>query len=263
MTKKRLFFMTLIVTLCVFSFSSLALAEDFEIDSSKTDNGVIIVKNIKDTGKRMKIQIVKGENKFVYEIRTSEKQESYPLQLGNGTYKISILENIADTRYKVLKTSDVEVKLSSDKVVYLQSVQSIQWTDDMAPVKYAKTVMAGKQSDLDKVKAIYNHMVENYSYNWDVYNKLPSTYLPDIETTYTTKTGICYDYSSLTASMLRSLGYPTRLVKGYSTLVEGYHAWNEVWLNNEWITIDTTVDSSAKSTTFKKDKTKYTPSSYY
>ena len=43
--------------------------------------------------------------------------------------------------------------------------------------------------------------------------------------------------------MLRSQGIPTKLVKGYSDNVDGYHAWNEVYINEEWITIDTTLDA--------------------
>jgi transglutaminase-like putative cysteine protease len=133
----------------------------------------------------------------------------------------------------------------------------------MECVKYAQKIMEGKKSDADKIKAIYSFMIQNIKYDWDVYNKLPNTYLPNIENTYKTKKGICYDYSSLTASLLRSLGYPTRLVKGYTKLVEGYHAWNEIYMNNKWVIVDTTVDSSMKDPVFSKDKAQYSPSGYF
>ncbi|MGN7382731.1 transglutaminase-like domain-containing protein [Paenibacillus sp. SAFN-117] len=54
---------------------------------------------------------------------------------------------------------------------------------------------------------------------------------------------MCYGYSSLFAAMLRSVGIPAKLVMGHSQYVTEYHAWNEVYLNNEWVTIDTTIDS--------------------
>lgn len=61
--------------------------------------------------------------------------------------------------------------------------------------------------------------------------------------------GICYDYSSLFGSMLRSLGIPTKLVMGRKDDIEAYHSWNEVYLEdeNKWVTIDTTYDAGMKN----------------
>jgi len=68
--------------------------------------------------------------------------------------------------------------------------------------------------------------------------------LPNIDKTLTSGKGICYDFSSVFAAMLRSQGIPVKLVKGYTTNVEGYHAWNEVYNSEtgEWIVVDTTYD---------------------
>ena len=46
--------------------------------------------------------------------------------------------------------------------------------------------------------------------------------------------------------MLRSLNIPTKLVTGFSDNIKGYHAWNEVLINDNWIIIDTTYDSQLK-----------------
>jgi len=82
-------------------------------------------------------------------------------------------------------------------------------------------------------------------------------YLPDIEKTYLEETGICYDYAALFAAMLRSIGIPTKLVKGYSKEnPEVYHAWNEVLINGTWIVVDTTLDASEP-----KDKTQMSKTS--
>ena len=43
----------------------------------------------------------------------------------------------------------------------------------------------------------------------------------------TTKKGICFDYASLMAGMLRSQGVPCKLVVGYAGTA--YHAWISVW----------------------------------
>jgi len=34
--------------------------------------------------------------------------------------------------------------------------------------------------------------------------------------------------------MLRSVGVPAKMVKGYTTNFKEYHAWNEVYVNDKW-----------------------------
>ena len=59
-----------------------------------------------------------------------------------------------------------------------------------------------------------------------------------------TKSGICYDFSTLYGAMLRSTGVPTKLVTGYSLNAIGYHSWNEIYdeNTNEWLIVDLTYD---------------------
>jgi transglutaminase-like putative cysteine protease len=72
---------------------------------------------------------------------------------------------------------------------------------------------------------------------------------------------MCYDFSSLFASMLRSVNIPAKLVKGYGSKVEGYHAWNEVYLDGKWQTVDTSFDAqmaqNKQSFSMYKDSSKY------
>ena len=61
---------------------------------------------------------------------------------------------------------------------------------------------------------------------------------------YKDKDGICYDFSVVFAAMLRTQGIETKLIKGYSTKVDGYHAWNQIYDSEkeEWYTVDSTYD---------------------
>lgn len=54
-------------------------------------------------------------------------------------------------------------------------------------------------------------MVDNVSYDNDkTYNLKQATgYVPNPDKTLTSKKGICFDYASLGAAMLRSVGIPT------------------------------------------------------
>ena len=243
----------------IFAFSGSAFAATYTLDTSNASKGVLTVKDIIDTGKRVRIRIIKDEEKYLYDIRGDRETESYPLQMGNGEYQVDILENIIDNRYRVLSSSKINVDIEKELDVYLNPIQPIYWSEDMLAVKYANNILDSDRTPDEKIKAVYNHMIYYYSYDWSKYNNLPSTYVPDIEEVYIEKKGICYDYASLTASLLRSMGYPARLVKGYSELVDGYHAWNEVYMDGEWIVIDTTYDSMANKRyiSFAKDSSDY------
>ena len=61
-----------------------------------------------------------------------------------------------------------------------------------------------------------------------------SGYMPDPDDTLKTGTGICLDYASLSAAMLRSMGIPTKLMTGYVGKDEVYHAWIMVYIDGTW-----------------------------
>ena len=120
-------------------------------------------------------------------------------------------------------------------------------------IKKAGELTRNLKTDKEKVIAIYNFVVDTFSYDYDKINNINTMYVPDIEKIYIDKKGICYDYSAVFAAMLRSQNIPAKLIKGYSDLVKGYHAWNEVYLldENRWIVIDTTYDSVLKKNNMK------------
>ena len=72
--------------------------------------------------------------------------------------------------------------------------------------------------------------------------KKPVLSIPDALSTLRTKVGDCNEHAALFAALARSVSIPARVVAGV-TYHEGmfyYHAWNEVCLNGEWISLDTT-----------------------
>lgn len=119
-----------------------------------------------------------------------------------------------------------------------------------------------------KIKAIYAYVTKNFKYDYAKAKSVSSGYFPNVETIYAKKTGICYDYSSVFAAMLRSVDIPTKLVKGYATPTKGvYHAWNEVLVGGKWKVIDTTTDSAyvqaGKTISMYKAVSDYNPGKIY
>ena len=187
-------------------------------------------------GKKLKVIIQKGSQKYTYSLRNDGKTDYYPLQLGSGSYSVTALENVTGNQYSVLKSENIDVSVSDKNAVFLQSIQIIDYKSTDPPIKKAKNL-----GNNDK---IYDYIVKNVKYDYDKAATVKPGYYPTINDTFTTNKGICYDYASMDAAMLRSIGIPAKLVKGYAKGVDGYHAWNEVLLGGTWYVIDTTYDSA-------------------
>ena len=144
---------------------------------------------------------------------------------------------------------------SNDK--YLASVKEISFTESGAVAKKAAELMEGKTTTEEKAMAVYSYIVKNYSYDWDLANDIiagkVTVYTPNPEKSLQKDVGICYDIASLYAAMLRSQGIPCKMVKGYASSINGYHAWNAVYdeETGSWISMDLTYDmmTSARART--------------
>jgi hypothetical protein len=268
---KKIYFMLLTLFVVVTSVPSntaqAASADSNWLNTSKLDQGVVTVSYDVPKDKRIKVMISKGDKSYTYNLYASKTTETFPLQQGNGAYKVSVLENTTGNKYKVISTESVDLSLSDTNSVYLGSVQNVKWTASDAAVLKAKQLTQGKTTDEAKVQAIYNYIVSNVKYDYKLAANVTPDYIPNSSNTLTTKKGICYDYASLFATMLRSEGIPTKLVMGNTSYVSTYHAWNEVFLNGKWVTVDTTVDAGLgnnnKDTGLVKVASKYTAAKVY
>ena len=95
-------------------------------------------------------------------------------------------------------------------------------------------------------------------------------YEPSPDETMRIGKGICLDYASLAASMLRSQGIPTKLIFGYVAPNDTYHAWNMFytedtgWVSvefkineNNWNRLDLTFSANGSDSTFIGNGTNY------
>ncbi|MGI6160955.1 MAG: transglutaminase-like domain-containing protein [Christensenellales bacterium] len=193
-------------------------------------------------------------------------EQAVPLSLGVGTYSVSILENVSGNSYRFVRSATAVLPAETLNT-YLISIPGIRWTPGTSYTEMARVLTQNSVTDADAFKAIYEWVVKNVRYDYSKVGNLPNGYLPNPLTTYNTKKGICYDFASLLASMCRSQGIPTKLTKGYSTYVTGYHAWNEVYLDGQWKIVDTSTDScyyqAGYSYTMYKSSGAYTATSSY
>lgn len=232
----------------------------YDVDFSSGGQG--IVKVLLNTGKQVKYKLViqNGETKYIYNLKSSTAYESFPLQLGDGTYSAKIFENTTDTKYKSVYSESSTVDVVDEVKVYLTSNQQIKWSTTNTSIITANKLVAGALAakkaknpavanvtltQQEIIKVLYDYVVKNMTYDYNKISTLSYDYIPSVDAVLAAKKGICFDYSVLLASMLRSQGVPTKLIKGYSTTTDVYHAWNEIYLASEkrWMIVDTTYDA--------------------
>jgi len=215
-------------------------------------------------GGKIKIIIEKGTAKYTYDLNSAGQRESFPLQLGDGSYKIGLYKNISGTSYSLVTSRSFDVKISNANDVYLTSIQTINWNVDSKAVAKAIDLTKGTQNVAEKARILWDFMVKNNSYDYTKAATVTSGYVPVVDRTLEERKGICYDFSALYAAMLRSQGTPAKLIKGYAPkYASGYHAWNEVYdaSQGKWLVVDTTYDLQIyirdKSVTMVKNSTEF------
>lgn len=171
--------------------------------------------------------------------------EYYALTYGSGTYTVTVFEQIpGSTGYAVAAQGSFEVRLDDPLSPYLYPNRYVNYGQDSDIVYKAAELCAGKTSTIDKIAAIFTWVAENVSYDHDLAATVKSGYTPDPDATLSRRTGICFDYSSLMAAMLRSQSIPARLAIGNAS-PDIYHAWNEVYTEETgWITPELLLSNS-------------------
>lgn len=244
----------------------------------KNDKATIDFKNTSHTGtvsinyngsfsNRLKVRIIKNNVIYTYDLKNNGTAEVYPLQMGNGSYKISVMAQTSGTKYATALTTDYTLKLSDANAPFLNASQYVNFNKKAKTVSKAKELTKGCKTDQEKVTKIYSYIIKNISYDTKKAKTVQSGYLPVLDTVLSTKKGICFDYGALLAAMLRSVDIPTKLVVGWVTPDKNkpsnkvYHAWNEFYVKDVgWFKInemkieggrfsrvDSTFDSSSKS----------------
>lgn len=204
-------------------------------DYSNAADGYVMIKWVAGGSTKIKVQITgPSSTTYTYNLNTSGTYETFPLSDGSGSYQIRVMRNTSGTKYAVAQTLNTSVSLKDEFAPFLHPNQYVNFTSSSQTAKLAKQLASGKSTEIDKVSVIYEYVVKNISYDKQLAAAPPSGYLPNLDSVLSKKKGICFDYASLMAAMLRSQGVPTKLVVGYTGNV--YHAWINVYSKEEgWI----------------------------
>lgn len=195
------------------------------LDASNASQGYVMLKRA-GGNKRIKVQVTKATT-YTYDLNSTSYYEVFPLTEGNGNYTIKVFENISGTKYSQLFSTTVGVSLASQTLPFLYPNQYVNFNANTGAVKTAANLVKSEPDDIKKVEIIYNYTIGAMSYDLNKAKTVQSGYLPNIDAVLAAKKGICFDYASVMAAMLRSQGVACKLVVGYTGKV--YHAWINVY----------------------------------
>ncbi|HYF75354.1 MAG TPA: transglutaminase-like domain-containing protein, partial [Candidatus Nitrosocosmicus sp.] len=190
----------------------------------------------------------------------ADKQVWYEVKLDNGEfdeeiwfnspgeYTIQVMVNEYDRKYSYGPSIRIENSRELNK--YLIPAKHIESNEEII-ISTAEEITKACSSDAEKVKAIYDWVVDNIDYD---YEKLSKHNMGQYDNRYgavntlNTRKGVCYDYSTLVAALARSVGIQAKVVEGdlNQGMLKGFHAWNEVFIpeQDRWINIDTTIGAT-------------------
>ena len=247
---------------------------DVQMDLTALEDGYLGVSARSD--KRLKFQVMKGDLTYTYDLANNGTPAIFPLQCGDGEYRLRVMENIVDSKYAELYAIYVSAVLSDENAPFLRPSAYVNYSRNSDCVKKAQELAQTAGTPLGLVSRVYEYVCKSVRYDTQLAQTVKSGYLPVPDNTMKTGKGICFDYAALSAAMLRSQGVPTKMVFGYVAPDNLYHAWNMFyteetgWVTakfevtgDSWVRLDLTFAANGANDQFIGDGSNYSDIYYY
>lgn len=217
------------------------------MDTSATSEGYVAASATSSS--RLKFQVTCGGQSATYDLPQNGTAIVCPLTYGNGTYTFRVMQNTSGNNYVELYSTSATVSIANEFDPYLRPNVFCSYSESSACVAKARELVAGATNQGEAVKAICSYVVDNIKYDDAKAEKLKNAtgYVPNPDDTLSSGTGICFDYASLGAAMLRSQGIPAQIVTGYVSPDNIYHAWIMVYIDGTWKSAQFKVDPNTWS----------------
>lgn len=225
------------------------------VDASHAEEGYILARASVGS-KKLKLRVTHGDETYTYDLNGEGEYEVFPLQLGSGSYAVSLYKNVKSNRYSKEGEVSLKVSLNREDAAFLCPSQYVNYTPDSPAVQASAELCENLTTDEEKLSAIREFMTRGFAYDYVRALTGPGSYLGDVDGCFETRLGLCQDFAAVAACMLRVQGIPTQLVIGYAD--ENYHAWNNVLIDGEYRRLDITAVLSGFSSNVV-----YTAERYY
>ncbi len=174
-------------------------------------------------GEHQILEEKKFGNKIIYiKLRKEDSKQKFEM-----SFHVKRIEKTAYAEENV----DVQKYLNPDRLVPLN--------DNFKQI--AEEAIKGKEGDLVKARALYDHVIDKMSYikNGSGWGKGDAVYACDV------KKGNCTDFHAYFIALSKSIGIPARFAIGAGIPssrneggVDGYHCWAEFYAEGKWWPVD-------------------------
>lgn len=194
------------------------------IDINHVQDGYVVAQAT--SAARLKFQVRQQSQIYNYDLPNDGTQTVYPLNMGNGHYIFRIMQNVFGNNYFELYSIGADVSLTSEFAPFLITNLYCDYNKSSACVSKARELTKQVSNVAEAVKVICEFVATNITYDSVKAKELAykNGYIPNPDETLATGKGVCFDYTSLSAAMLRSMGIPTKIMTGYVGCDKVYHS---------------------------------------
>ena len=118
----------------------------------------------------------------------------------------------------------------------------------------ARSIVRDKELPLDRVRAVFEHILQTYAYDSSGCTPEKGDSLGDLQVACDLKLGTCTELHGLLVAYLRAAGIPARFAFGFNVpprergQIGGYHCWAEAYLPGGWLPIGIPFSSTSDPT---------------
>jgi transglutaminase-like putative cysteine protease len=145
-----------------------------------------------------------------------------------------------ELRYRVVRREKAAYPASSAEATrYLRPEKLVPINETFRTL--AQKAAAGKNDDLERAKALYDHVISRMRYDKSGtgWGRGDALYACDA------RTGNCTDFHAYFIALTRSIGIPARFAIGATIpadkkegTIDGYHCWAEFLADGRWVPVD-------------------------
>ncbi|HZR04502.1 MAG TPA: transglutaminase-like domain-containing protein [Candidatus Udaeobacter sp.] len=145
-----------------------------------------------------------------------------------------------EVRYRVIRKEKAPYPASNAEAArYLHPEKLVPINETFRTL--AQKATAGKTDDLERAKALYDHVMRRMRYDKSGtgWGRGDAVYACDVHT------GNCTDFHAYFIALARSIGIPARFAIGATIpadknegTIEGYHCWSEFLADGRWVPVD-------------------------